>query len=309
MTNKDLRGTLMVLAAGIAWGLSGVSGQYLMAHGFHVNLLVSLRLIVSGAFLMGLAFLTQRASLIKALKQWQVWWGVGLFSLFGLTLNQYAYLLAIAYTNAGTATVLQYMAPIIILIYLCLKGRIWPSWAELLAIGLAVSGTFIMATHGHLDSLSMTPLGLFWGLGSAVTYTLYILLPLRLIRTWGSLIVIGLGMLMGGLVFPILTQSWRHPLPLTGGNLLALFGLVGVGTIFAYSVFLKGTAQVGAVKGSLLASIEPVASVIFALTLMSEVFYPIDLLGMALILLAVLLISLRDLLRLRRQAEGRSAED
>lgn len=300
MKNKNVLGALMVLTAGIAWGLSGVSGQYLMAHGFHVDLLVSLRLIVSGIFLMSLAFLTQRATLIEALKQGQVWWGVGLFALFGLTLNQYAYLLAIAYTNAGTATVLQYMAPIIILIYLCVKGRTWPSWSELLAIVLAVSGTFIMATHGHWDSLSMIPLGLFWGLGSAVTYTLYILLPLRLIKTWGSLIVIGLGMLMGGVIFPVLTQAWRHPLPMTGGNLLALFGLVGVGTIFAYSVFLKGTAQIGAVKGSLMASIEPVASVVFAVMLMKEVFYPIDLLGMLLIVLAVLLISIKDLLSLRK---------
>ncbi|MHC5924248.1 EamA family transporter, partial [Streptococcus pyogenes] len=50
-----------------------------------------------------------------------------LFSLFGLVLNQFAYLSAIHYTNAGTATVLQYAAPIIVLLYISLRDRALPS--------------------------------------------------------------------------------------------------------------------------------------------------------------------------------------
>lgn len=82
---------------------------------------------------------------------------------------------------------------------------------------------------------------------------------------------------------------------------MALFGLIAIGSIFAYTVFLKGASLVGPVKGSLLASIEPVASVVFALVLLGDVFYPIDLLGMLLIMLAVFLISVRELILLRRE--------
>lgn len=81
-----------------------------------------------------------------------------------------------------------------------------------------------------------------------------------------------------------------------GGILLGLLGIVGVGTIFAYTAFLKGVSMVGPVNGSLLASIEPIASVFFAVWLVNEVFYPIDFLGMVLILFAVLLISIKDIL-------------
>ena len=49
--SKQLKGSLMVITAGIAWGISGVSGQYLMAHGVNVNLLTSLRLILAGTLL------------------------------------------------------------------------------------------------------------------------------------------------------------------------------------------------------------------------------------------------------------------
>ena len=111
---------------------------------------------------------------------------------------------------------------------------------SLVAIIMAIAGTFIIATHGQVTELAITPIGLFWGLFSAVTYALYILLPAKAIEKWGSLIVIGLGMLLGGLIFPIAIQAWKYELPLTGGNLLALFGLVFIGISFCLYSFPQG---------------------------------------------------------------------
>ena len=59
--------------------------------------------------------------------------------------------------------------------------------------------------------------------------------------------------------------------------------------------------MVGAVKGSLLASVEPVASVVLTVLIMGDHFFAIDVLGMILIVLAVILISLKDLVALKKQ--------
>ncbi|MGT2808454.1 EamA family transporter [Streptococcus iniae] len=299
MTGK--KGSIMVLIAGIAWGISGVSGQYLMAQGIDVNLLTSLRLLISGIVLCGFAYFKQRSKMKKVLTQKKILCHIMFFSVLGLLLNQYTYLNAIKYTNAGTATVLQYLSPVLILIFVTSKEKRWPSVAEAVAIVLAILGTVIIASHGRWDQLAVTPLGLFWGLTSAVTYAIYIILPARLIEEWGSLVVIGLAMLFAGGSFSLVTRPWNASLVLTFPILMALFGLIAIGSIFAYTVFLKGASLVGPVKGSLLASIEPVASVVFALVLLGDVFYPIDLLGMLLIMLAVFLISVRDLILLRRE--------
>lgn len=237
MAEKRL-GTLITLVAGIAWGLSGVSGQYLMSRGVSVDMITSLRLMVSGVFLLGLAYLTAREQLIMVLKSKQALLGIFVFAMLGLVLNQMAYLQAIYYTNAGTATVLQYLCPILVLAYTCLKHRQKPSGIEVVSIVLAIAGTLLIATHGQLTELAITPLGLAWGLFSALTYALYIILPVKLIGQYGSLVVIGLGMLMGGLMVTLGLQTWQVPLVLDGGNLLGLVGIVGVGTIFAYTVFL-----------------------------------------------------------------------
>ena len=62
---------------------------------------------------------------------------------------------------------------------------------------------------------------------------------------------------------------------------------------------------VGAVKGSLLASVEPVASVILTVLIMGDHFFAIDVLGMILIILAVIIISLKDLVALKKQEKIR----
>lgn len=299
MAEKRL-GTLITLIAGIAWGLSGVSGQYLMSRGVSVDMITSLRLLVSGFFLVGLAYATAKEQLLAVLKDKNALLGISIFAMLGLVLNQTAYLQAIYHTNAGTATVLQYLCPILVLAYTCLKDRQVPTGTEIISILLAIVGTFLIATHGQLNELSITPIGLFWGIFSAFTYALYIILPGKLIRLYGSMVVIGLGMLMGGIVVTLGVQTWKQSLPLDTGTTFGLLGIVGVGTIFAYTAFLKGVSLVGPVNGSLLASIEPIASVFFAVWLVNEQFYTIDFVGILLILLAVLLISMKDLMISRK---------
>lgn len=300
MVAEKRLGTLITLIAGIAWGLSGVSGQYLMSRGVSVDMITSLRLLVSGFFLVGLAYATVKEQLLAVLKDKNALLGISIFAMLGLVLNQTAYLQAIYHTNAGTATVLQYLCPILVLAYTCLKDRQVPTGTEIISILLAIVGTFLIATHGQLNELSITPIGLFWGIFSAFTYALYIILPGKLIRLYGSMVVIGLGMLMGGIVVTLGVQTWKQSLPLDTGTTFGLLGIVGVGTIFAYTAFLKGVSLVGPVNGSLLASIEPIASVFFAVWLVNEQFYTIDFVGMLLILLAVLLISMKDLMISRK---------
>lgn len=294
--SKTVKGTLYTVVAGIAWGLSGTSGQYLMAHGISALVLTDLRLLIAGGVLMVLAYSTGKDKTLAFLKDRKSLLSLLIFALIGLFLNQFAYLSAIQETNAGTATVLQYVCPVGVLIYSCIKDKVAPTLTEIISIGLAIGGTFLIATHGELDQLSVTPAGLFWGLFSALTYALYIILPIALIKKWGSMLVIGAGMVIAGLVALPFTGVLQTAIPTSLDFLLAFAGIILIGTVFSYTAFLKGASLLGPVKSSLLASIEPISAVFFAFLIMKEQFYAIDFVGMAMILLAVTIISLKDLL-------------
>ena len=298
--SKAFKGTIFTVIAGIAWGLSGTSGQYLMAHGISALVLTNIRLIIAGLLLVLLSYMKSKEQFLAFLKDQSSLFSLLLFSLFGLFLNQLAYLTAIHETNAGTATVLQYVCPVGILAYTCIKDKVAPTIAEILSMILAIGGTFLIATHGQMDQLSMTPAGLFWGLFSALTYALYIILPIKLIQKWGSILVIGVGMTISGFVAVPFTGIIGASLLMSFDIFLAFAGIILIGTVFAYTAFLKGASMVGPVKSSLLASIEPISAVFFAFMIMGDIFYPIDFLGMAMILLAVTIISLKDLMLEKR---------
>ena len=161
----------------------------------------------------------------------------------------------------------------------------------------ALVGTFVIATHGNLFNLSLTPAGLFWGIISAFTYALYTLLPGKLIQRWGSLIVTGLGLLSGGILFYIGSASWQYTIQWKPYTFIAFIGIIGIGTIFAYTLYLEGVSLIGPVQGSLLASAEPISSVFFSIILLGEVFQGIDIVGIVLILIAVYLITMKEQLQ------------
>ena len=146
--SNSLKGTLLTVVAGIAWGLSGTSGQYLMAHGISALVLTNLRLLIAGGILMLLAYATAKDKMLAFLKDRKSLLSLLIFALIGLFLNQFAYLTAIQETNAGTATVLQYVCPVGILIYSCIKDKVAPTLGEIVSIILAIGGTFLIATHG-----------------------------------------------------------------------------------------------------------------------------------------------------------------
>lgn len=293
-----VKGRIYTLIGAIGWGLSGACGQYLMNDSAVSPIyLTALRMIIAGVFLTILAFFKQPEQFKTLISTPKEMFQILYFGIFGLMLCQLTYLIAIHDSNAGTATILQYTCPILIVIYVSLKEKTVPTVMEFVAIVFALVGTFVIATHGNPFNLSLTPAGLFWGIISAFTYALYTLLPGKLIQQWGSLIVTGLGLLSGGILFYIGSASWQYTIQWKPYTFIAFIGIIGIGTIFAYTLYLEGVSLIGPVQGSLLASAEPISSVFFSIILLGEVFQGIDIVGIVLILIAVYLITMKEQLQ------------
>ena len=123
--NRKAQGVVMTLTGGILWGLCGSCGQFLFQYKEATSdWLVPIRLTGAGHSDF------DRTVLIKDRKEDTGSMGriragrrdILIFSLFGMMLCQYAYFTTIQYSNAGTATVLQYTGPAMILVWLCISG-------------------------------------------------------------------------------------------------------------------------------------------------------------------------------------------
>ena len=217
-----------------------------------------------------------------------------LFSVGGLMTCQYTYLAAIRYSNSATATVLQYMGQALILLWVCLRARRLPTRREGVALVLALLGAFLLATHGSLTALALSPQALFWGLCAAVSLMLYTLLPGDLLRRYPVSVCTGCGMFIGGVVLLVLTQAWRIPVALNAAVALGTLEISVVGTALAFTLYLQGVSDVGGVRASLLACTEPVSAALCAALWLHTSFAWQDLLGFAAILVMAVLIALPE---------------
>ena len=289
---NPLRGVLCTLIGGCCWGFSGNCGQYLFnIHGVDPQWLTVIRMITAGLITVGIVAARNPRALAECFRNKHDRTMMILYGVFGLLLSQYTYLEAINATNAGTATVLQYIGPVLVMVLVCFSGRRLPNPREALSIVLVVIGTFLLATHGNPGTMVINPAGLFWGLFAACTLVLYTMLPKSIAPKYGAFMTTGLGTLIGGIVFFIVIHPPMAGVSLPWDGWLAVAGMIIVGTVIAYPLYVQGVNDVGPVKASMLASVEPVsAAVISALWLGSE-FVLMDIVGFVCIIATVFLLA------------------
>ena len=211
-----------------------------------------------------------------------------------MMLCQYAYFTTIQYSNAGTATVLQYTGPAMILVWICIREQRKPKLYELVALVCAMTGTFILATHGNLEQLSIPARALAWGMAAAVALVVYTLQPARLMKEYSTLLTLGWGMFLGGGVLALLVKPWTvHPV-IDGQTVLSMVVIILLGTIGAFWLYLSGVQMVGASNASMLASIEPVAATVISVVWLKVQFQIIDFIGFIFVLSTVFIISINE---------------
>lgn len=302
---KRLKGMIAALSGGILWGLSGVVSQFLFSrYGLDAEWLTAVRMTLSGLFLTGYCCIFYRGDLCGILTSKKEFAELAVFAVFGLLFCQLAYLKAIFYSNAATATILQYLGPVLIMGISCVRNRRMPGRTEWLCAVLAVSGTFLLATGGKIDTMVLTVSGLLWGILSAVGMTCYSLLPEKLMKRRGNVPVSGLGMLIGGLVMCGYSRIWRTEIVLDRNGWIAVGTVCFLGTVFAYTLYLYGVKEAGAVKAGLLACTEPMSSVFFMFFWLGVPLRSSDWIGFLVILATVFLSA-----KIKRRPEGNSCEE
>lgn len=291
---EQMRGFALTIIGGIFWGLAGVFGQYLFqTKHLQAPWMVSIRLVSAGLILLFTVYLKQKGQMFDIWKDRKDAIHILLFGLFGMAACQLSYYIAVEASNAGTATVLQYTAPIMIMVYLAIRNRKLPKRGEMAALILAVAGTFLLATHGNITSLAVSKETFLWGMASAVAMMLYNLIPGQLMNKYGTFAVIGWGMLIGGIFLCLFTKPFDVPGIWDYQTFLALAVVVLVGTILSFSTYMEGVRLIGAAKASLFASVEPLTATIAAVVWMKVEFLPIDLLGFLFIIGAVVMLSVK----------------
>lgn len=301
------KGMVCTLAGAVLWGFSGACIQYLLDDvGLAPLALTSIRTLIAGVLYAALIYTTQHDKLAALSRDPRSIGRIIVFGVFGLFCNQASYAIAIGFTNSGTATVLSSLSIVLVMIVTCTLYRKLPRLQDIGGLVLAMAATFFIATKGDPSVLSIPAIGLFWGFMNAVTVTFYVMFPRKVMERYGSVMVIGGGMLTSGVFSTLIVivlsalaangvESSMFPVTIPPISLKFVVGIVVisvVGTFAAYGLFLHGVSIVGGVESTMLGAAEPVSATVFPAILLGTVFVWADWLGLVLMLGTIVLVGL-----------------
>ncbi len=290
----------MAFSAAVLWGVSGTCAQFLFQHRIiNTEWLVTARLLLAGMLLLGFAQ-TQSGKSDTAPPITSIWRNRGdlvgllLFSVFGMLAVQYTYFAAIRASNAATATILQYLGPTLIALYLAARHKKFPTRFEFIALGLALLGTILLVTHGKPGTLSLSPPALIWGLVSAVALAFYTLQPVALLKRHNTAVIIGWAMLIGGASFSFIHPPWQIAGRWDWATVVLFSFIIVFGSLVPFYLFLSSVKILGAANSSLLACTEPLSAALIGVLWLKIPFGVFDWLGTVCILATVALLAVQE---------------
>ncbi len=281
----------VLLAAGL-WGLTGSMGEILFTMGATPAWSVNVRLFVGGIAMIGIAAIKEKGKIFAPFTNKRDILGLIVFGVVGIMLCQFSYYETISLSNAATACVLQYLSPLFIIIWECFTQRRKPFMVEVIAVALALVGVYLIATQGNPTSLSLSLEALIWGVASSIGIAVYTIAPRRLLKKYSAFLVLGWGMFIGSIIMmPFSGAPFVSP-ALTPELILMITGIILLGTIFCFWLYMVGLSIIGSIKTGLLASVEPIVAAVIGVLFLGTFLTPAAVLGFVLVISTVFVTSL-----------------
>lgn len=276
-----LIGILLIAVSAASFGTLAIFGRYAYADGMDTFTLLFLRFTIS-ALLMGTLLFIRRESIPRGRTLWQL---VGMGAL-GYVGQSFSYLTAIQFASAGLVALLLYLYPafVAILSTFFLKEKF--TRLKIIALSLATLGA----------ALTVNPEGGQWqgiilAISAAAIYSVYIIVGTGVMKQVSAVQSSTIIFASAGLVYGAATAVSGAHFPGTAAGWSVVGGVVIVATVIPVVTFLAGLKRIGPTSASMLSTLEPVVTVLLAAWLFGETLGLAALIGGALILTAVILLT------------------
>ena len=289
-----LRGMLLASLAPSLWAISGISGEILFKkYNFSSDWLVSIRTLISGILLFVIVIFIEKKSVLKPLKNKKDFIGIILFGTAGMYLVQHTYFKTIELSNVSFSTILQFTAPFFIFIYESIKNKKIPAFSTLILLFMTILGVVFIATKGKISSLSVSPEALLLGLISAIMIAFYSIYPKKLLKKYGSITVVGWGMIVGSVISNIVHPIWKIQGNVNTESIIQVTVVVILGTSVAYLIYIASLNYISSSLAGILTAFEPVLAAILSVIIFRLKFSIVELIGFILVFVSIFILEKR----------------
>jgi drug/metabolite transporter (DMT)-like permease len=279
-------GYSLAFAAAACFGVGGIIAKAAFNAGLPPSVLAEWR-ILFGFLVYAAVFAVIRPAAFRVRRA-----DLPLFALFGivgLAGVQWSYYESIQRLPVGVAVVIQYTAPVLLLIWARLRGRTVGSrlW---LAAALAVVGCFFAAGAYDAALLQLNTTGVALSILSAFIFALYFSLAERILKRYETptLLIYGFG--FGLVAWAIFRPLWTLPWTTTTPEIYTLLvGVLVIATVIPFGLTLAAVKLIPAARVGLTATVEPVVAAFVAWIVLGENLAPAQVAGGAVVVVAILI--------------------
>ena len=293
-TKIKLRGMILASLASSLWAVSGISGEILFKKfNFSSDWLVSTRTLISGILLFLIVIFIEKKSVLKPLKNKRDCAGIILFGTAGMYLVQYTYFKTIELSNVSFATILQFTAPFFIFIYESIKNKKVPAVSTVILLLMTILGVIFIATKGNFSNLSVSLEALLLGIISAIMIAFYSTYPKKLLKKYGSITVVGWGMIVGSIISNVIHPIWKIEGDVNIQSIIQVMIVVILGTSIAYLIYIASLNYISSSLAGILTAFEPVLAAILSVAIFGLKFSFIEIVGFLLVFVSIFILEKR----------------
>jgi drug/metabolite transporter (DMT)-like permease len=291
-------GTVLCLGSGAAFGAMGVFGKLAYGEGATVGTLLAIRFALAATLFWILLVAGGAGRDVRALRGRDVAAALALGGC-GYAMQAGCYFAALERIDASLLSLLLYTFPAIVAAAAVALGRERIDGRRLAALGLASGGLVLVVAGAGAGALD--PLGAALGLGAAVVYGAYILVSDGIAgrmrpQVLSALVCTGAAAALA-VASALLGELRPGELTVTGWGWVT--SLAVVSTVAAISLFFAGLRRVGPTTASILATVEPLVTVLLALVVFGETLGGGQVVGGALVVAGVLVLQAATAARVR----------
>ena len=290
------RAFLLVIAACMLWGTSGIFVHCLSPYGFTPLQMTAVRGVISFLCMAGFALLFDRSQFrIRNWRELLIYLFMGV-TLFG---TAFCYFQSMTMTSVSTAVVLMYISPIYVMLFSVVVFHEKLGWIK----GLSVLGILLgcVLVSGVVGGGKFNLPGVLIGVLSGISYAVYNILAKLSVRHGGSPVKATLyAFLFMAVIATIPSRPGRICSCVEARPAVTVPLLVGLGIctcILPYFLFNYSLKTLPSGTASAMSIIEPLSASVFSFTLLGEDPDAFSIVGIVLILSCVIVLELSELKR------------